>query len=478
MLPVSQETVPGTRRRAGSARTGSPRAALGPAAALPHRRYGKSGDLCSSLAMVCTPSSDTTSLTWVYLNKLPLLPPVTAVKPKPRFTLPVRAAPQGRRRRLSAVPPCPLSRWGAARGERDSRDNPLYQKRSAVEKQCPQPLATFPQCGRKRLGRAQGGPRRAGCGENEHPARSGAPQAAWGQRVRPGAPPLLGHARPSGAQPHAPGQAVRLRLSPTQRTRSGGARGAGIPPPSPPAIPAPWHYSSPYMDTRMSDVISTLGNQRPRNQAWLGRRVVRERRGVEGKEALECWWTRRCATGSGGPGLAIGQGGRRRESRAGRVVALEKPPPRWGAAPVWGGRCHRVAGGQRVRVPPPRAGSRFSVCRTPLRGEGSLEWAFGFLFFLLFLLARRPRLSLWGASPQGQSLPGVCAEFGPRPPTRRRHARLPHAHHREHPGAGGPADLPPGHHARGGGGGRQGHPGPDCPCVGRAGRCKQPGAGE
>lgn len=33
-----------------------------------------------------------------------------------------------------------------------------------------------------------------------------------------------------------------------------------------------------------------------------------------------------------------------------------------------------------------------------------------------FLLAWRPRHSLWGASPQGQSLPGVCADFGPRPP--------------------------------------------------------------
>lgn len=31
----------------------------------------------------------------------------------------------------------------------------------------------------------------------------------------------------------------------------------------------------------MSDVIWTLGNQRPRNQAWLERRVVRERRGAE-----------------------------------------------------------------------------------------------------------------------------------------------------------------------------------------------------
>lgn len=33
----------------------------------------------------------------------------------------------------------------------------------------------------------------------------------------------------------------------------------------------------------MSDVISTLGNQRPRNQAWMARWVVRERRGTEGE---------------------------------------------------------------------------------------------------------------------------------------------------------------------------------------------------
>lgn len=45
--------------------------------------------------------------------------------------------------------------------------------------------------------------------------------------------------RPSGAQPHTPSPAVTLRLSPKEGT--GGGRGAGIPLPSPPAIPAPRH---------------------------------------------------------------------------------------------------------------------------------------------------------------------------------------------------------------------------------------------
>lgn len=47
-----------------------------------------------------------------HLNVFKQAPAVTTShsgKPEPKFTLPVRAAPQGRRRRLSAVPPCPLS---------------------------------------------------------------------------------------------------------------------------------------------------------------------------------------------------------------------------------------------------------------------------------------------------------------------------------------------------------------------------------
>lgn len=68
----------------------------------------------------------------------------------------------------------------------------------------------------------------------------------------------------------------------------------------------------------------------------------------------------------------------------------------------------------RLRQPEPAAASPCAALRSGVKGARSGRLV---SYSSSFSSARRPQLSLWGASPQGQSLPGVCAEFGPRPPT-------------------------------------------------------------
>lgn len=57
-------------------------------------------------------------------------------------------------------------------------------------------------------------------------------------------------------------------------------------------------------------------------------------------------------------------------------------------------------------------------------------------------------------------------------------AGVSHQDHREYPGAGGSADLPPCHHARGGRGGRESHPRSDGAGGCGAGGSQQPCAGK
>lgn len=148
---------------------------------------------------------------------------VIAVNPKPSSL-----SPQGRRR-LSAVPPCPPPQ--ALRGARVERGGGTALPRpgrSGGGKRRPQPLATFPQRGRKRFGAAPraGRPR----AENARPARSGAPRAAPGdgQRLRPGAPPPLSHLPSATSIPAMPSHthpAKRLRSASAQRCELAAAAG-------------------------------------------------------------------------------------------------------------------------------------------------------------------------------------------------------------------------------------------------------------
>lgn len=144
------------------------------------------------------------------------------------------------------------------------------------------------------------------------------------------------------------------------------------------------------MDSRMSDVISALGNQRPRNPAWRrgrggGRRWNADGRGLAPLGAAAA--ARPLGEGGGGGGERGGWLWRLKSRR----LAAEGCQCGVGAA---GGRR-----GQRVRVPP-APGTAAPRRRSPLRGEEFGAAAFPSCF-LVFLSRRRPRLSPWGASPRG-----------------------------------------------------------------------------
>lgn len=231
---MPQETVAGACRRAGRARTGSTRAVLGLAATLPHGRYGKVGIYVPDYGLYSCSRHHA-----AHLSVFKQAPAVTTshsgkTQAEVHSSRTCRPAGPPPPQRCPAVSPQPL--------RRGTRGQPSPPKGSGGGKRRPQPLATSPQWGRKRLGprpgRAAQGRLR---GERTPRTKQRAPSSVWGQRLRPGVPHPLGHPRPSDAQPHSPGQAVTLRLSSPMRTCASGGRGAGIPPPSPPATPAPRH---------------------------------------------------------------------------------------------------------------------------------------------------------------------------------------------------------------------------------------------
>lgn len=163
---------------------------------------------------------------------------VIAVNPKPSSL-----SPQGRRR-LSAVPPCPPPQ--ALRGARVEQGGGTALPRPG-RKAAPAASRHFSSAGAEAFwSRAQGGP--AAGRERTPRTERRAPSSARGRTPAPAGsatspqPPPLSHLHPGHAQPHTPGQEVTLRLSPAMRIGGGGCRrGAGIPPPSPPAAPAPRH---------------------------------------------------------------------------------------------------------------------------------------------------------------------------------------------------------------------------------------------
>lgn len=184
-------------------------------------------------------------------------------------------------------------------------------------------------------------------------------------------------------------------------------------------VPLPWLLSSPYMDTRMSDVIPTLGNRRPRIQAWLGRRLMRGgRRGREGgagmlTDASLHHWEQRLLLGHWA--RAAEGAGSRGKGRLWRLKSRRLAGERCQCG-VDAARGRQEASKFESRLRQPQQGAASLGCCSLLKGEGRSEWFAVFLSVPIFLRVRRPRLSLWGASPQGQSLLRVCTDFGPRPP--------------------------------------------------------------
>lgn len=169
----------------------------------------------------------------------------------------------------------------------------------------------------------------------------------------------------------------------------------------------------------MSDVIPTLGNRRPRIQAWLGRRLMRGgRRGREGgagmlTDASLHHWERRLLLGHWA--RAAEGAGSRGKGRLWRLKSRRLAGERCQCG-VGAARGRQEASKFESRLRQPQQGAASLGCCSLLKGEGRSEWFVVFLSVPIFLRVRRPRLSLWGASPQGQSLLRVCTDFGPRPP--------------------------------------------------------------
>lgn len=121
------------------------RAALAPRAVLPQQRYGKVGIYVLSDYGLCSSPHHAAHLS--VPKQAPAVTTSHSGKTQAEVHSPRTCCPS-RRRRLSVVPSCPLSPWG----ERDDSDSPPHLKGSAGGKRRLQPLATFPQCGRKRVG--------------------------------------------------------------------------------------------------------------------------------------------------------------------------------------------------------------------------------------------------------------------------------------------------------------------------------------